>query len=55
MMTLILFILCIIGLTAIKQWKKYQSKLIYWERINELEEQRKNQILRRALINQQLK
>lgn len=34
--------------------EKKQSRLIYWEQINELEQQRKEQILRRALENQRV-
>lgn len=54
MMILILFMLCVAGLIIVRQRKKHQSNLIYWEQINELEQQRKEQILHRALENQRL-
>lgn len=52
MMILILFILCVIGLIVIRQRRKYRANLVYWDRINNLEEQHKKEILRRTLENQ---
>jgi len=54
MMILIVFILCIVGLVSVRQWTKYQRKVVYWKRVNKLEAQRKEQILRTALKKQQL-
>lgn len=54
MMILILVMLFVAGVIVTRQWKKHQSRLIYWEQINELEQQRKEQILYRALENQRL-
>lgn len=54
MIILLLIILFVAGLITIRQWKKHQSRLNYWEQINELEQQRKEQILRRALENQRV-
>lgn len=54
MIILLLIILFVAGLIAIRKWKKHQSRLNYWEHINELEQQRKEQILRRALENQRV-
>lgn len=54
MMILILVMLFVAGVIVARQWKKHQSLLIYWEQINELEQQRKEQILYRALENQRL-
>ncbi|MGM0166539.1 hypothetical protein IGI39_001499 [Enterococcus sp. AZ135] len=54
MMILIVFILGIVGLVSVRQWTKYQRKVVYWKRVNKLEAQRKEQILRTALKKQQL-
>lgn len=54
MIILLLIIIFVAGVIAIRQWKKNQSRLIYWEQINEIEQQRKEQILRRALENQRV-
>ncbi|MBO0454846.1 MULTISPECIES: hypothetical protein [Enterococcus] len=53
MITLILLILTIIVLFDIRKWQKEQTEKHYWERINEFEAQRKEQILATAIKREQ--
>lgn len=49
MIILILLILIAAGLTAVRKQQKAQAEVSYWARINELEAQRKEQILATAI------
>lgn len=49
MIILILLILIAAGLMAVRKQQKAQAKVSYWARINELEAQRKEQILATAI------
>lgn len=49
MIILILLILIAAGLMAVRRQQKAQEKVSYWARINELEAQRKEQILATAI------
>ncbi|EOH75411.1 MULTISPECIES: hypothetical protein [Enterococcus] len=53
MMILILLILSLVVLMGVRKQRNAQAKLRYWERINALEAQRKQQILAKAIKMQQ--
>lgn len=53
MMILILLILSLVVLMGVRKQRNAQAKLRYWERINALEAQRKQQILATAIKMQQ--
>lgn len=52
MMILILLILIVGVLTGVRNQQKAKANATYWERINELEAQRKEQILATAIKKQ---
>ena len=54
MMILILLILIVGVLTGVRNQQKAKANATYWARINELEAQRKEQILATAIKKQQL-
>ncbi|WP_251865045.1 hypothetical protein [Enterococcus malodoratus] len=53
MMILILLILSLVVLMGVRKQRNAQAKLRYWERINALEAQRKQQILATVIKMQQ--
>ena len=53
MMILLLLILSLVVLMGVRKQRNAQAKLRYWERINALEAQRKQQILATVIKMQQ--
>ncbi|MFC4771417.1 hypothetical protein [Enterococcus hermanniensis] len=54
MIIFILMVLMVVTLIAIRHKKLQEADLVYWERINEYEEQRKEEILRHAIEKERL-